>query len=64
MIKVDTQLPTAGISQTGSGQPTITGTDQAALSGVASVSYRVGGTGAYTTVAGTSTTTSRPAGSG
>ena len=43
-IKVDTQLPTAGISQVGSGQPTITGTDQATLSGIASVSYRVGGT--------------------
>ncbi|HEX5090464.1 MAG TPA: fibronectin type III domain-containing protein [Nocardioides sp.] len=55
-IKVDTQLPTAGISQVGSGQPTITGTDQAALSGVASVSYRIGGSGAYTTVPGSSTT--------
>jgi hypothetical protein len=54
-IKVDTQLPTANMSQTGPGQPTITGTDQAALSGVASVSYRVGNSGAYTTVAGSST---------
>ncbi len=44
-IKVDTQLPTANLSQTGQGQPTITGTDQAALSGVASVSYRVGNSG-------------------
>ena len=61
-IKVDTQLPTAAIAQTGSGQPTVTGTDQAALSGVASVSYRVGGTGAYTTVAGTSTTLNLPTG--
>jgi hypothetical protein len=57
-IKVDTQLPTANMSQTGQGQPTITGTDQAALSGVASVSYRVGNSGGYTTVAGTSTTLS------
>ena len=55
-IKVDTQLPTANLSQTGQGQPTITGTDQAALSGVASVSYRVGNSGGYTTVAGSSTT--------
>ena len=61
-IKVDTALPTATISQVGSGQPTITGTDQAALSGVASVSYRVGGTGAYTTVPGTSTTLDLPTG--
>lgn len=61
-IKVDTQLPSAGISQVGSGQPTITGTDQAALSGVASVSYRIGGTGAYTTVAGTSTVLNLPTG--
>jgi hypothetical protein len=61
-IKVDTQLPTASMSQTGSGQPTITGTDQAALSGVASVSYRVGNSGSYTTVPGSSTTLALPTG--
>ena len=61
-IKVDTQLPTANMSQTGQGQPTITGTDQAALSGVASVSYRVGNSGGYTTVAGSSTTLNLPTG--
>jgi hypothetical protein len=54
-IKVDTQAPTANLSQTGQGQPTLSGTDQAALSGVASVSYRVGNTGAYVTVPGSST---------
>jgi len=60
-IKVDTVVPTASLSQTGSGQPTISGTD--ATSGVASVSWRDGNTGGYTTVAGSSTTLSLANGS-
>lgn len=55
-IKVDTVLPTAALQQTGNGQPTITGTD--ATSGVASVSWRDGSSGGYTTVSGSSTTLS------
>jgi hypothetical protein len=55
-IKVDTIAPSASLSQTGGGQPTISATD--ATSGVASVSWRDGGTGSYTTVNGSSTTLS------
>jgi hypothetical protein len=57
-IKVDTEVPNAALSQTGGGQPTLSGTD--ATSGVASVSWRDGGTGSggYTTVSGSSTTLS------
>lgn len=53
-VKVDTVLPSAALQQTGSGQPTITGTD--ATSGIASISWRDGGSGTYTTVPGSSTT--------
>jgi hypothetical protein len=60
-IKVDTVLPGASLSQTGNGQPTISGTD--ATSGVASVSWRDGGSGGYTTVSSTSTSLSLPNGS-
>lgn len=55
-IKVDTVLPTASLTQTAGGQPTISGTD--ATSGIASVSWRDGGSDPYTTVNATSTTLS------
>jgi hypothetical protein len=54
-IKVDATKPTATLTQTGSGQPTLSGSD--ATSGIASVSWREG-TGQFTTVTGSSTTLS------
>lgn len=53
-INVDSAAPTATLSQTDNGQPTVSGAD--VTSGVASVSWRDGGTGAYTQVSGSSTT--------